>query len=255
MQHQTPGAKLKEAAEYYLHERTSYWSASTLKSERARINTIQKYVETSGLNGQEFLKALKGDGYNLYNIKQMFVRAGQLYSFGQERGLFAPSTNPFKDFMLKEPLAFKNAYKKQRLTLSYEQALEQIEAEPSFTKEMRSILKCLLRSGLRIHEAYKVNRATMTVEGKGGKERRVFNFDFPADWQIPPYHAVRTALHKLGIKGPHTLRKLFANFLARSQKFTREDIMTIVGWSDYRSAASYMQSLHETELQSRLDTI
>ena len=110
----------------------------------------------------------------------------------------------------------------------------------------------LLKSGLRIHEAYKVNYETSSVIGKGDKERFTA-FSFPKHLQMPSEYHVRGALQKLGLK-PHSLRKLLATKLSRSD-LRHADIMQVMGWSSIATASKYFQSLNEEQLKQKMKEI
>lgn len=234
----------------YLAYYDKIWDNKTYASESSKLKTIIRVMRLSGLRGIDFYGILKAEGYKPYTIKALVQRAASLYRHGQEQKFLSTFNNPMYDLLVKSPQLFRNAYKPERLKLDFDEALTRIKTiEDEATREM---CLALLKSGLRIHEAYKVNYVTASVIGKGDKERFTA-FTFPAHLEMPSEYRVRTELKKLGLK-PHSLRKLLATKLSRSD-LRHADIMKIMGWSSIETASKYFQSLNEEQLKQKMKEI
>lgn len=235
--------------ESYIEYNKTAWTEASYKSETSRLKKIVHIMKTeSGLSGNEFHRALIDRGYGAYTIKTMLIRAASFYEFGLRRAVFKGQTNPFKDEMHRSRSLMNGAYRRERLKVDYDTVKEKLESIEE--ADVRMFCLSMLRSGVRIDEAYKINHETNTVIGKGRKERKVFGFTYK---EIPPpsEHRVRKALANLGLK-PHTLRKVLSTKLARSG-LTHADIMLIFGWKSISTAESYFQSLREDKLNQALE--
>lgn len=237
--------KIEELRYAYLDYHDNVWSNTTYTAESSKTQTIVNAIQASGMSGTDLYTYLKDRDYGAYTIKALMQRAAAMYDFGRERGLVVSQINPFRDFLVRNAQVFRHAYKSERLTITFETAKERIESIED--DNMREFCLALLFSGLRIHEAYKVNHETSTVVGKGGKERYVM-FNYRGN--PPSEYAVRKALKEIGLK-PHSLRKLLATRLARSH-LTHTDIMTIMGWSNIETATKYFQPLNNEQLAAKL---
>ena len=237
--------KIWQAFEKYIEDRTHAWSTSTFNSEYPRLKKIVYALEKSGMSGPEFHSQLKAEGYKDYTIKTMFVRAADFYKFAQEQGFYSSFNNPFADHMKRASRQFKNSYKKEKIKITFDEAKARIEKMQD--TDVKEFCLQLINSGLRIHEAYKVDSTTGTVVGKGFKERAT---SFEYSRQLPGQSRVRRALKEVGLK-PHTLRKLLATHLARAG-MSHADIMYVFGWSNISTAESYFQPMREEELKKKL---
>lgn len=233
----------------YLTYYDKIWDTKTYEVERSKLKTIVRAMRKSGFSGIAFYNALKEEGYAPYTIKSLVQRAASLYQHGQDSDFLSKFNNPMKDLLIRHPQLFRNAYKTERLTIDFDEAKAKILTIQNV--EVRDFCLALLMSGLRIHEAYIVNQQTSSVVGKGDKERYVM-FDYPHQ-TFPPASTVRRTLAKLGLK-PHTLRKLLATKLSRSD-MTYTDICAVLGWSSLQTAAKYLQPLKEEQLKQKMKEI
>lgn len=234
----------------YLSYHDRIWDDKTYASESSKLKTIIRVMRTTGLRGIDFYAALKAEGYKPYTIKAFVQRAASMYRHGQEAKIVDAFNNPYNDLLARSPQLFRNAYKPERLKLNFDEALTRIKSIED--EAMREMCLALLKSGLRIHEAYKVNYETSSVVGKGDKERFTA-FSFPAHLKMPSEYQVRTALAKIGLK-PHSLRKLLATKLSRSD-LRHADIMQVMGWSSIETASKYFQPLNEEQLKQKMKEI
>lgn len=237
----------------YLEEQDSVWDSKTYKSESSKAKTVARAVDKSGFVGNEFYKELKKLGYKPYTIKSLVQTASRIYAFGQDAGMLNKFNNPFKDFLIKSPQVFRNAYKSERITVTFDEVKSRLQLAQA-DEETKKFIIALLDSGLRIDEAYKVNHATSSVIGKGNKERFVvFNYCPPTTpaAKLPSQWKVRQVLKSCGLK-PHTLRKVLATKLSRDSDFSHKDIMQIFGWNSIETASKYFQSQTEEELKAKL---
>jgi site-specific recombinase XerD len=233
----------------YLSYYDKVWDLKTYRNEASRAKTIIEALKVSGFNGMAFYAALKDMGYKPYTIKTIVQAAGRIYAHGQKEKIVDSFNNPFKDFMATSKNVFRNAYKPERLKIDFDEAHRRILTIED--ENIKYFCLALLQSGLRIHEAYKVDHSTSSVIGKGDKQRFViFNYNRP---NPPSEYAVRKQLTALGLK-PHSLRKLLSTKLARGG-FSREDLMEIMGWSSSQTADKYNQPLFEEQLREKLQKV
>lgn len=235
----------------YLNYYDKIWDNKTYESEKSRLKTVIRVMRISGFRGIDFYNQLKIEGYKPYTIKKLVQRAAALYKHGQDQGFLSKFNNPMQDIITRSPQLFRNAYKAERLKLDYDEAKNRILTIAN--EDVREFCMQLLKTGLRIHEAYIVNQSTSSVIGKGDKERFT-TFEWPANKEMPSEATVRRALAKIGLK-PHSLRKLLATKLSRESSFSAQDIMTIMGWSSIETASKYYQPLKEETLKQKMKEI
>jgi integrase len=232
----------------YLEYHEHAWSPTTYNSEKSKLNTIIEIIKVVGASGNDLYKELKKRDYKPYSIKTLMQSASSWYEFGLRTKTIPYGINPFSDFTKRNAQVFRNAYRPSRLAVDFDKAQELIQTIPD--TNLRLFCLAILHSGLRIHEAYKVNYEDSTVIGKGGKLRKTY-FKYNGDIPPPTQNAVRQALLKLGLK-PHDLRKLLATRLSR-HGLTHSDIMEVMGWSSIETASKYFQPLNQEKLKSKLD--
>lgn len=240
--------KYDEAYVKYLEYHENAWSASTYKSEHSKLKIIVKVVRETGLNGADFFKSIKKLGYAPYFIKTLMQRAGSWYEFGARYKIFPSFSNPFRDFSKRNAQLFRHSYTVLKVKMDFDDAQEKINQIED--ENMKLFCLALLHSGLRIHEAYKVNYEDSTVVGKGGKLRKVY-FNYKGSVPPPSIYSVRSKLTELGLK-PHDLRKLLATRLAR-HGMTHRDIMEVMGWSSIETASKYFQPEAQEKLKLKIN--
>lgn len=241
--------KYDELIYKYLEAHDPVWTNNTYATESAKLKTILRVLRISGLRGVAFYQTLKAEGYHPYTIKAIVARAASLIAWGIKHQIqgFGP-TNTFEDLLMSSPQLFRNVYKTERLKIGFDEAVEKIKTIPQ--ENIREACLSLLRSGLRIHEIYKVNLETKSVIGKGGKERFTV-WSYPSHLELPSENQIRYALKKVGLK-PHSLRKLLATKLARNSDFSNADIQQIFGWSSIETATKYIQPESESILKQKI---
>ena len=242
--------KYDELVYKYLEAHDPTWTDKTYATESAKLKTILRVLRTSGPRGVTFYQTLKAEGYHPYTIKSLVSRGASLFDWAIKHQIqgFGP-INTFADLLLSSPQLFRNAYKPERLKITFDEAMEKIKSIPQ--ENIREACLSLIRSGLRIHEIYKVNNDTKSVIGKGDKQRFTV-WAFPAHLELPSENQIRYALKKVGLK-PHSLRKLLATKLARNSDFSNADIMAVFGWSSIETAAKYLQPETEAKLRNKIE--
>lgn len=241
--------KYEELIYKYLDYHDPTWTSKTFATESAKSKTILRTIRTAGTRGIDLYQGLKINGYHPHTIKKLVLTASAYVAWGiknQVKG-FGP-LNTYADLILTSPQLFRNAYKPERLKVDFDEALERIKSIAQ--ENVKEACLALLKSGLRIHEAFLVNTETSSVIGKGDKLRYVV-WTYPPHLKMPTEGQIRYALKKIGLK-PHSLRKLLATKLARSN-MRHTEIMQLMGWSSFETASKYIQPLNEEQLKRSLE--
>lgn len=231
----------------YLEDKEPTWSKATFNSERARL---RKMIDILNMEPLEALTELRNNqGLKPYTVKTMFVRAASIYKHLINKGSIK-GPNKFQGFLEGNSQVFRNVYTRESVPCTYGEALELIGdiQDPACREQALYMLK----SGLRIHEVYKVqvdHDKTLYVVGKGGKRRRVFMRALPSKLAEP--YKFRAELAKIGLK-PHSLRKILATDLF-NRDFKAQDLCKIMGWSKLETAISYLQSKNDAAIMSAMD--
>jgi hypothetical protein len=152
----------------------------------------------------------------------------------------------WKFFLTENSKLFQNAYTKERLDVSYDQALQRIESLEADV--IKSFCKELLFSGARISEL--LSHRAGSVKGKGGRIRELF-LQFPhISYGHLRYSEVYQAIKRIGLK-PHGLRKLAATRMV-ALGFNEAELMRVMGWNSMATASSYLQPKQDAEIMKRL---
>lgn len=214
--------------EQYLESKKYAWSPSTIKTVRAKLNSTKHLLNRKPEEAFEELSKK----YSTYTTKQYLIILGGYDGWKS-------NSDRFGRFVRDNKRLFRSAYKKRKVGLSYEEAARAISAIQD--DETRRTCEFLLRSGLRISEAY---CATSTVLGKGNKTRSVF---VKAPRRLASQSKVRRALAVVGLR-PHDLRKLCATRLVE-KGVSPQDLCEIFGWSNIQTAYHYLQPSHDDKLK------
>lgn len=231
----------------YIQSKKMAWSATTTKSEAARLYAMLPFLATSG---QALYDQLKQKGNKPYTIRTSFIRAGEFLEF-----MGVPIMgNAFKQYLQTNANVFKNAYTKERVTVSIEEARRRI-ANISHP-QAREMALFLLASGLRAHEGLKYDKDVNQgmVIGKGARMRRVFNGELcPKGISKLEYITLYTELKKVDLK-PHTLRKLAATAMVRAG-FKEAELMYVMGWQSMQTASSYIQPQADDVIANKMKEV
>lgn len=232
----------------YIEDKRHQWAETTQKSELSRLLKIAPLLAQDA-SPNEVLDFYLTKHKSKYSAKTLLIRIGEFYAWLEGKGL-KTGPNQFKDFMHNN-YGFKNAYKKQELSISYEEAKSRISfIEDSNTKNWA---KFMLETGVRLFEVYrvKIENEQVSVIGKQGKERKIFKIP-PAI--VPPSRIdFQRALKQVGLT-PKVLRKLFASMLDQ-RGVALKDLMEIMGWSAVQTADSYLQKSKEERLKKLVSLV
>jgi len=231
----------------YIESKKLAWSPTSIKSEWARLRQGVK-ISASCQSATEFFAAMQQAGQKPYSIKTMFIRMSELAKFATGGEI----DNEFSRFLRMNALVFKNAYKREKVGVTYLQAVAAIQTICNI--QIRNIAQFMLQSGLRVTEAINYDGSGEVI-GKGNKRRVVYCKDSSkalATEGLPPlmYMDIYKALKDVGLK-PHTLRKLAASQLVAAG-FKEADLMEVMGWNSMQTAAIYIQPANETDLKRRV---
>lgn len=207
----------------YLSNHVTKWAASTLKSERSRLRALAPYLNGDPNHLWNSLQELSP-----YARKTAFVRAGAFWAW-------VGNGDVYKNWMKTNPRLFANCYVKERLDISYDQALIAIESIEDNAIKRRALE--IIQGAVRYCES--MQPIGHQVIGKGGKIRSDFRPHVEGPAYTGTYLGFWRALKKVGLK-PHTLRKLALTRMAENGA-SLFDLMEVAGWSSPQTAASYIQ--------------
>lgn len=221
----------------YLKAHELAWAPSTLKSERARLNSVADILT----NGPEAVYKIKSAELKPYALKTLFIR---LADFDEHQRL----NIGFKAFMKENARLFKHAYVKEQTGHGSINQVSNLLADIQ-SDRIRALATGILRNGLRISELTTYSKSTGLVVGKGGRVRRLLAPEALPDQLCSEREVreLRRELKRLGLK-PHTLRKAAASALARDGGLRSEDLLYVMGWNSLQTAASYLQPLDDARL-------
>jgi integrase len=229
---------MKDQVHAYIESKKLAWEATTIKSETARLIANLEGLEM----GPDAYYAKLIQTKKPYTIKTTFIR---IASF--EKWLNGQSA--YQDFIDKNRKLFRNAYEKEKLEVTFEEALERIKKIDD--KELREKALQLIGSGARWKESTTLDGSGFVI-AKGGRRRKLLNAD-SVRFEKSYSHFLRRLKDETGLK-PHSLRKLFATKLVDSG-FTIQDLMMVMGWSSLQTAMSYLQTKKESELEKRIEKL
>lgn len=235
---------MTKLVDLYLESKELSWSPATFDSEAPRLKKLIRENEKRFNDPSALYKKLLDQGKKPYSIKTSFIRLADFTQWLIENGYKDDSNNHFQRFITKHGNLFKNAYVKENLEITYEEALKRIDSLGC--REIREKAYQLLQGGLRFTESLSLSSGH--VKGKGGRRRRVFVSKQLQSAKLScSYHTFWRALKEIGLK-PHMLRKLAATKWAESGADTFK-IMQLGGWKSVQTAAGYIQDFDQNTLQ------
>jgi hypothetical protein len=227
--------QIQELIHEYLKSKETSWSKSTQESERFRLKSCGSAIQSEPRDLYERLSRTSKP----YAIKTSFIRLGEVYEFGIQRGVFL-GPNVWKQFIKEHANLFKHAYTREKINVTFEEAKELIAGIQN--QAAREHASYILNTGLRISESYS---ASDYVKGKGGKTSKVFGPSGDGIQKVPE-STLRFHLAKVGLK-PHSLRKLAAT-KAAERGAELADLCEIFGWSSVATASIYLQAKRDDKL-------
>ncbi len=219
---------MREHIEAYLEFHKTAWAQSTLKSEQARLRRLFNHMETP----EALHTYLVEQGKAPYTIKTTFVRVCDM-----ERWASLP--RKFQEYMDRHGNRFKHVYSKEKVEVTYEEAIKRIN---QLEGRYRIMALGLLSTGARLSEAYTASGGV--VVGKGGKTRKLYG----KIEETAPRSTFWRKLKAVGLK-PHTLRKLCATRLAENGA-TPADLCEVLGWTDIKTSYQYLQPREDSRLEA-----
>ena len=232
-----------ELIDKYLEYKAPIWSTNTLKSERARLNSLAPIMSRPP---RDIYLVLKEAGKKPYTIKKYLMRLSEFLSWARPN-----EANEVKDFMQANKWLFKHAYQTKQIGKSYDEVKSDIETicQP----DVKAHALFLLRSGLRIHESYRVqtdDSGQPFVVGKGNKRRQVYAQPpkkLTSEWRL------RTGLKSIGLT-PHDLRRVFATKLLRSG-LAIHDVAAVMGHTGIHTIMRYLQTSQHDSLRAQITNV
>lgn len=160
------------------------------------------------------------------------------------KGVICEEANSLSAFAKRNKRLFRGAYKPERLTITYEEAVKRLAALQPL--DVRRTAQRMLFGAQRWSDKA---CGDGIVVGKGSKVRQDYS---PGDLQgaDAPYQKVYRALKAVGLK-PHTLRKLALNLLVE-RGATAADLMQVAGWASMATAVAYLQPKDDKRLKEML---
>ena len=219
----------------YIHAQMNAWAPSTIKTERSRLLGIAALSNPTNTPGGLF-HAMEQAGWKPYTIKTAFVRLSAMEKWSkQELG--------YDRFLKEMRNRFKHSYERKDINVTYEEAISRID-KISCEKTRKMAIE-ILRSGVRISEAYKIQDGN--VRGKGNKLRKIF----VSVEATVPRSTLWARLKAVGLK-PHDLRQRCATRLVEKGA-SAADLCKVFGWSSITTAYRYLQPKDDNKLQEMMN--
>jgi len=218
----------------YIEANKNNWAALTPFTARSQLASVPDPVTTSPQVMYDHLASrLAPYTRNIY-----WMRVAHYYAWAM------PSKpNKFTQWAKQNRNLFKNAYKKEVLNVTFEEA-EALIATISEDQVKRECFR-MLYGGQRWGDTPDGHGG---VIGKGSKVRPNYAPEFPRTTTC--YTKVYRTLGRLGLK-PHSLRKLALTKLAEKGA-TAADLMAVAGWSSIHTATSYLQPKQDKKLMEMI---
>jgi integrase len=217
---------MKNLIKQYVDSNKLSWSPTTQKSELARLMALAPQLD--------------GDPETLWAALQVYKPYTRITTWTRVVAFWdwcGKKSNPYRQWRKTHSRLFKNAYTKERLDITYEEAEKRIET--IMDQRIRNTAIDILKSAQRSSEALTHRAPDGMVIGKGNKRRPDFRPELSGPSYDGPYITFYRALKKVGLK-PHTLRKLALTRLV-DKGATAYDLMEVAGWSSVQTASSYIQ--------------
>lgn len=237
---------LKAEIATYLDKKEGLWAVSTIKSARARLNSLAE----AGFDPEEVFHSWYKAGYSLYYIKQTFIVASRF----EEEML---GTNFFKNFLEKNRSTFRQCYTNKTSILKRSEFESHLNWIRTARPALYNLLVLMANLGLRLSEALSVkwtdftNDGFLRVTGKGGKVRLVpvkTKMNLNENTTLSVAGQVTSSQYRSFFKTllpgytPHDLRAMYANELVRVPGLTLYDAAMVLGHSDIRTTQKYLRS-------------
>ncbi len=222
--------------EQYIESKKNSWAATTIHTEYSRLRSHAAILDKTP---DEIFDRLHTGGMKRYSIKTTMTRISDYYQWLIDNNFKPKGPNPFKVYFKTHSNNFKQCYQPKRLTTTFGEAQEQIDAMPDGQEKLAS--RQLLEAGLRSCELSTLENNRVT--GKGGKTREVFLSDVLKSFKYKgKYYQLFYALKKVGLT-PHDLRKLCATEFSRLPGVITIDILESFGWTSADTALKYQQPM------------
>lgn len=226
----------------YLVSKANSWAASTLRSERHRLQAMSSHLTGDPNTLWEALASQAP-----YTRVTSWTRATAYWDYLLDAG-HTSGPNPYKAFKRANARLFKNVYSPSHPKMSYQEAAKLVKTISNVAA--RRLALRMLGEGTRYSEAIQVGDL---VVGKGSYTRRRFSPDVGDGGDVCSYALFREALAAKGLK-PHDLRKLCASRLAQAG-LKEADLLKAMGWRSMETAKYYLQPKRDEELRQVFDAI
>jgi integrase len=229
---------VEELYRRYIHEMTTTWSPTSIKSELPRFNKLWAFIDG---DASKLWEELKRQQYGRHTAVGMWTRITCFWDWAIENG-FIEGVNPYKVFRKKNRRAFLNAYVRKPFDMTYSEAKARIMKIPA--EDIRNTCLLLLSAGMRWSEQFTLTDDGWVV-GKGSKARRVYHT--PIQGMIctrSRYSSCLREMKKVGIPSPHKLRHIkMSSFVANGGNVF--ELTKLAGWSSVATAQSYVNARDE----------
>lgn len=226
--------------EAYIKDHENVWSNTTIRSERARLRSMESLINMSNPTTHQLWNALQDRGS--YTRLTSWVRLIYYFSWVGKTAL----AQEMSEFKRRNKQLFRNVYERKTPKISFASAVQLIDKIEDC--KVRASAHNLLYAGLRAGELSSTDSLGRVV-GKGGKVREV---ELHPDYILSPvaYKRLYTALKGVGLK-PHDLRKIRATDLVR-KNVDLQTVCQYMGWSNVNVMQSYVAALSKEELKKFL---
>jgi len=224
---------MNELINQYIEDKKFAWSPTTIKSERARLNSVIHLLDGNPEHLWLNIQYLRP-----YSRLTLWTRTVDYWTFVKPN-----EVNPYETFRKKNSRLFKHVYQPKEVGLSFEEAVEAIKKISNTNDRTRAFQ--ILSSGERYSEAVQKGN---NVVGKGSKVRSVFRLPDSKATSSRSYSSLRRSLASVGLR-IHSLRKLCATRLVK-EGMNEADLMKVMGWSSILTAKAYLQPKKDEQIKN-----
>ena len=243
------GNEFFKHVDYYFETYTNRWAETTNSQLRCYFNSLARILpDPTDTNATYEILAEK---YAKSTVIEVWRILTSYYGFLLEQGYYK-GDNVFRTWGRRNARALRdNGERTRKVEITFEEAWQRIQ-EAEIPEHARKTLRFILNTGLRRHEIHRLSGDSTRVMGKGQKLRSLYPVSECAlPEKVPSNSELVRHCKKIGVYGPHALRKLYATRLV-GLGLEPQDLCHVMGWSNIKTAYTYLQPTRDDKLRGMI---